>query len=359
MSPTTSKVTICRIKGFHPLHLTNLPTPTPLPTTCQALGPDPVPRTLRQAMRLPDAQKWMAAHDQEIERHISTLVTRHYEHPLPTDSPIPYKFTYKIKTDREGHPSCYKARCAIRGDLMRPGTDFDDSRRAAHTPSQSAKILLYAETARSNLLLEYWDVPGAYSRASADPNYRLTMKQPILSNGTERAPDMVAVMNKAMQGAGDANILWVEHRDKRIISWGWTKLDAEPSTFYITHLDKFIRMVAETDDFLVSTNCASYLAQQCLRFESEWQITIQSPVHQHTKLRLDRTPTTLTISNPRTSWPSTTYKTVIRLPHHTWMATTYPQASPTNPYFPIYPSIKVWSAACAILRIPNTPPFLY
>jgi hypothetical protein len=122
------------------------------------------------------------------------------------------------------------------------------------------------------------------------------MKQPILSNGTERAPGMVAVMDKARQGAGDANRLWVEHRDKRIISWGWTKLDAEPSTFYITHLDKFIRMVADTDDFLVSTNCDSYLAQQCLRFESEWKITIQSPVHQHTNLRLDRTPTTLKIS---------------------------------------------------------------
>jgi hypothetical protein len=83
------------------------------------------------------------------------------------------------------------------------------------------------------------------------------MKQPILSNGTERAIVMVAVMDKAMQVAGDANRLWVEHHDTRIISWGWTKLVAEPSTFYITHLYKFIRMVADTDDFLVSTNCGS------------------------------------------------------------------------------------------------------
>jgi hypothetical protein len=78
---------------------------------------------------------------------------------------------------------------------------------------------------------------------------------------------MVAVVKKAIKGAGDANRLWVEHRDKRIISWRWTKLDAEPSTFYITHLDKFIRMVAYTDYSLVSTNCASYLAEKRLRFE--------------------------------------------------------------------------------------------
>jgi hypothetical protein len=167
------------------------------------------------------------------------------------------------------------------------------------TTPAGLRTLLYAETARSNLLHESWDVPGAYSPASADPNYRQTVKQPILSIGTERAPGMVAVMDKAMQGAGDANRFSFEHRDKRIISWGWSKLDAEPSTFYITHLDKFSRMVADTDDLLVSTNCASYLAQQRLRFESEWQITIQSPVHQHNNLRLDRTPITLTISNPK------------------------------------------------------------
>jgi hypothetical protein len=95
------------------------------------------------------------------------------------------------------------------------------------------------------------------------------MKQPIPSNGTERELVMVAVMDKAMREACDANRIWVEHRDRRIISWGWTKLDAEPCKFYITHLDKFIRMVTDTDDVLVSTNCGSYLAQQRLRFESE------------------------------------------------------------------------------------------
>jgi hypothetical protein len=49
-------------------------------------------------MRLPDAKKQMAAHDQEIERHVSTLGTWLYERPLPTDCPIPY--TYIQNQDR-------------------------------------------------------------------------------------------------------------------------------------------------------------------------------------------------------------------------------------------------------------------
>jgi hypothetical protein len=76
-------------------------------------------------MHLLDAAKWKAAHDQEIDRHVSILKTWHYERPLPTDRPIPYTFTYKVKTDHPGQPSTYKARCTIRGDLMRsPGSLF-------------------------------------------------------------------------------------------------------------------------------------------------------------------------------------------------------------------------------------------
>jgi hypothetical protein len=92
----------------------------------------------------------MAAHGQELDRHVTTLGTWHYERPRSTDRPIPYTFTYKLKTDNEGQPSKYKARCAIRGDLMRPGVDFDCTRRAAHNPSQSDKRFLYADTARLN-----------------------------------------------------------------------------------------------------------------------------------------------------------------------------------------------------------------
>jgi Reverse transcriptase (RNA-dependent DNA polymerase) len=182
---------------------------------------------------------------------------------------------------------------------MRPGIDFDATRRAAPTPSQTAKRLLYADAARSSLHIESWDVPGAYSRADADPNVRQTMKQPIRSDGTENAPGKIAVMDKAMRGAGDANRLWVEHRDRCIMSWGWTRLTAEPSAFYISSDSNFSRLVADTDDFLVATYSPLYLEQVRHKFIQESQITIQKPVKQHANLRIDRTPTTLFVLNPK------------------------------------------------------------
>jgi hypothetical protein len=121
----TFRVSICRIPEFHPFTPQKGPTTSTFPITCQALGRIKVPRNMRQAMHLLDAAKWRAAHDQEIDRHVSILKTWHYERPLPTDRPIPYTFTYKVKTDHPGQPSTYKARCTIRGDLMRsPGSLF-------------------------------------------------------------------------------------------------------------------------------------------------------------------------------------------------------------------------------------------
>jgi hypothetical protein len=106
-------------------------------------------------------------------------------------------------------------------------------------------------------------------------------------------------MDKAMQSAGHANLLWVEHRDRCIMSWGWTRLTAEPSAFYISRNSNCFRLVADTDDFLVATNSPLYLEQVRHNFIQEWQITIQNPVKQHANLLIDRTPTTLTVSNPK------------------------------------------------------------
>jgi hypothetical protein len=102
-------------------------------------------------------------------------------------------------------------------------------------------------------------------------------------------------MDKAMQGAGDVNRLWVEHRDRCIMYWGWTRLTAEPSAFYISSNSNFIRLVADTDDLLLATNSPLYLKQVRHKFIREWQITIQKPVKQHANLRIDKTPTTLTV----------------------------------------------------------------
>jgi hypothetical protein len=185
------------------------------------------------------------------------------------------------------------------------------------------------------------------------------MKQPIRSDGTENAPGEIAVIDKAMQGAGDVNRIWVEHRDRYIMSWGWTRLTAEPSAFDISSNSNSIRLVADTDDFLVATNSHLYLEQVRHKFIQEWQITSQNPVKQHANLRIDKTPTTLTVLNPKgiNEVLRQHGMTDLILPRHpTPTAMIFPPFDPTKPPCPTSNHIRVSWAACDTSQTPPIQP---
>jgi hypothetical protein len=190
---------------------------------------------------------------------------------------------------------------------MEAGVEYDPLRTSSHTPSHTARRTLLAAAAALGHVVESWDVPGAYPRALADPRYRQTMHPPPYSDGSLTAPGQVSVMQRAMQGAPDAGHRWERYRNDTLISWGWALLPSEPSAFIIHSADKLhtARLLADTDDFLVSSTSATFLSTLRSEFEREWQITIQcltpsSPI-QHTGLRIARAPSgTITISNPRT-----------------------------------------------------------
>lgn len=57
---------------------------------------------------------------------------------------------------------------------MRKGLSFDEKITAPHMPPQSGRMLFLAAAAEKGYKVQYWNVPGAYMRASNDP--RSTLK---------------------------------------------------------------------------------------------------------------------------------------------------------------------------------------
>ena len=104
----------------------------------------PSPKTLQESMKRPDTLHWAKAWDDELFRHDTGLNTWTYEDPKPDDVAIPYVMTFKAKTYMYGGLERHKVRCAIRGDRMRAGVDFDDMRTASHMPLQAGRRLLMA-----------------------------------------------------------------------------------------------------------------------------------------------------------------------------------------------------------------------
>lgn len=155
--------------------------------------PPAPPRSLSDIAGRPDERAWYDAWDAELNRHDTELRTWTYETPRDKDKPLPYVMTFRAKTNAYGGLERCKVRCAIRGDRMRPGVDFDEKRTASHMPSQAGRRLLLAAAAAKGHAVASYDVPGAYPRAPNDPNHMVTMVQPPRSDGTMAAPRKICV----------------------------------------------------------------------------------------------------------------------------------------------------------------------
>jgi Reverse transcriptase (RNA-dependent DNA polymerase) len=233
-------------------------------------------RSIKEARARPDADEWRQVHDAELRRHDTELLTWTYEDPLPADKPLPFTIGYKARTNMFGGLERRKARCAIRGDRMRSGVDFDEMRTASHMPSQGGRRFLLAVAAAEGSAVQSWDVPGAYMRAPADPRYRVTRQQPPNFDGTLAAPGKVCVIRRALPGAPDANALWEHFRDYWLQNWGWTQVLSEPSMF-IQEVGPglYARTEADNDDFLITAPTEAYIDRLARPLEAAWQITKQ------------------------------------------------------------------------------------
>jgi hypothetical protein len=82
----TSHINMCRSSEFHPINKQTA-------NANRATIPQAVPSPLKQALGLPEAAHCVNAHGKEIDRHVDTLGTWHYERARANDRPIPYIFT--------------------------------------------------------------------------------------------------------------------------------------------------------------------------------------------------------------------------------------------------------------------------
>jgi hypothetical protein len=232
------------------------------------------PLSIKEARDRPDADEWRRVHDVELRRHDTELLTWTYEDPLPTDKPLQFTIGYKAKTNTCGGLEHSKARCAIRGDRMRPGVDFDEMRNASHMTSKSGRRFLLAVAAAEGAAVKSWDVPGAYMRAPADPRYRVTMQQLPKVDGTLAAPGKVCHTAGHARGGRECAVGTLP----RLMA---QKLGLDPGSvrapLFIQEVGpgQYARMEADNDNFLITVPTEDHIDRLARPLEDTWQITKQ------------------------------------------------------------------------------------
>lgn len=124
-------------------------------------------------------------------------------------------------------------------------------------------------------------------------------RQPCRSDGTFTHPGCHFKICNAQQGAPDAGKRWEKHRDTNLIRLRWKKLKSEPGAFYIEQNHRHAHLLCTTEDFLVSSSSRTYLQFLRKQLVDLWDITIQSPLTQHTGIAIKRTKEYIRLSTPK------------------------------------------------------------
>jgi hypothetical protein len=162
----------------------------------------PAPRTFKQAMKSPDAAKWLQAAKTEyngiIKMNVFELV------PRPNDKNIVGStWNFRVKLDDKGNVARYKARLCAQGFTQEEGIDYDET--YAPVAKLNSLRTLFTVAAKDELLVWHFDVETAFLHGELDKE--LFMEQPEgFVDSTH--PNHVCKMLKALYGFKQSGRLW-------------------------------------------------------------------------------------------------------------------------------------------------------
>eukprot|EP00737_Agarophyton_chilense_P005094 gb/GEZJ01007131.1/.p1 GENE.gb/GEZJ01007131.1/~~gb/GEZJ01007131.1/.p1 ORF type:complete len:118 (+),score=12.02 gb/GEZJ01007131.1/:44-355(+) len=84
---------------------------------------------------------------------------------------------YRYKRSAEGHIIQRKARCNLRGDLMKPGLHYDAKHTTTYTADRTTQRILIALHATHNMPMEHFDIKLAYLHENYQHTRPIYVKQ--------------------------------------------------------------------------------------------------------------------------------------------------------------------------------------
>ena len=128
------------------------------------------PRTLKEALKRPDADKWYHAAAEEVQSLIENGTFRVRER-LSTDKPIGARWVLRVKRKADGSIERYKGRVVAKGYSQRPGFDYTET--FAPTAKWAALRTIFATAALRDMEIESVDISSAF--LNGDPDEDITM----------------------------------------------------------------------------------------------------------------------------------------------------------------------------------------
>jgi Reverse transcriptase (RNA-dependent DNA polymerase) len=209
------------------------------------------PHTLLDAMSSPQAHHWARAMNKELDA-LEKFGTWEY---MKSDSVpksrtiIPCTWRFKLKNNTDGTIT-YKARCCARGDMTKPGHDYDPDDLFTPVASHNAIRILLALGTQLYWELFHLDFSSAYLHGELpSPVY---MRQPSGPHGY-RKPGHICKLIKSIYGLRQAGIIWHRALEDALLRFGFSHSECEHSTYVLHSREHHAVIMLIVDDVMLGS----------------------------------------------------------------------------------------------------------
>ena len=184
------------------------------------------PKTMNQAKKRPDAQKWMKAAQEEMEsllEHDTWSLTK----PPLGRKVIGSKWVFKIKHDENGDAERYKCRLVAQGYTQAQEIDYHET-FAPVARFGSIRTLL-AIAAKRKMYVHQMDVHTAFLNGKLDEDIYMSQPKGFEVEGKE---DMVCHLHRSLYGLKQSPRCWNKELSCHLVKTGFQQSIADPCVFF-------------------------------------------------------------------------------------------------------------------------------
>jgi hypothetical protein len=242
--------------------------------------PPPVPSSIRAALRDDGWHQAMKAeHDALIRNKTWRLVPR-----PPGARVITGKWVLKNKLHPDGTLERRKARWVLRGDVQRPGVDFDQTFSPVVKPATIRTVLTLA--ASFNWPVHQLDVSNAFLHGELKET--VYCQQPTGFVDSEH-PDHVCLLDKSLYGLRQAPRAWYQRFAAHLRSLGFITTRSDTSLFVLRRANDTAWLLLYVDDIVLAASSTTLLHQVIQELRNAFAMKDLGPLSYFLGIQVRRT----------------------------------------------------------------------
>jgi hypothetical protein len=205
------------------------------------------PKTLSQAKKQPDWQKWKGAIDTEFKGLHSSGTFTPVSHLPKGKVAIQTALKFKLKKLKTGEIDKYKARLVAHGQTQEYGVNYTEVFAPASQVTTVTLLLILAVS--MDLKVWHMDVYMAFLNSPLEEDIYIAFPDNC------GAPCKFAHLHRALYGLKQAAAEWAKLSHKKIMGIkGMRQSSLDPALYYLVQDSLIVILLVHVDDYMVATN---------------------------------------------------------------------------------------------------------